>query len=528
MEEKSLPKKIYRGVVLNYEQFKGIDFEADLFPPNPPKIDEYGRKTVGDGNEYGLYMTDNLNVAEEAYGRPETSTANIGIIYEIDTNGIDIRKPWLAPVWAGAGNGLSHYNNGYAGNEWIADSIPRQNFRIKSIILPRIALDSLTFLFDREKIEISDENRDIEQIIPKIVERNEKNALVNGLKKKIPTIFKEFNAKAINALCVDLFGKDGIYRAKLDEFDMTTDNGKINYLLADYYQNDLQQLDYKSLCFLESVKQDISKSGQTLEEVINERKNSNRQAYEKRIAMGRKVDDIEESYRMMEQVSKRLENGINRFEERKRKQHFQDKKDILTFFDSGVVKGDFERVQDGWHRTIINGEEMLIPIERDKTIVELNMDRKHYRETLDLMVENGEISDEEADAMHAKIERVYRKTLDDKKTQSNAIGGQNRYHISSSRDEQTIQEKSENDNRNIGQNLLSDEFEEDLFKEIIDGDISEQEIRSSMRITNELNMKELYDMQKEGRELSEKEQEALRTWSERMSRNMRGQDPRNR
>ena len=63
------PKVLYRGVTISYDLLKDFHFDGyPLVPPNEPKIDAQGRKTVGDGNEYGVYMTDNFAMADYAYG----------------------------------------------------------------------------------------------------------------------------------------------------------------------------------------------------------------------------------------------------------------------------------------------------------------------------------------------------------------------------------------------------------------------------------------------------------------------------
>ncbi|OGH80369.1 MAG: hypothetical protein A3I29_00410 [Candidatus Magasanikbacteria bacterium RIFCSPLOWO2_02_FULL_44_11] len=62
-----------------------------------------------------------------------------GVIYEINTEGLTIREPEIAPVWKG------HYNNGFEGKEWIADTIPQEFYKIKKLILSRFANDPEAF-----------------------------------------------------------------------------------------------------------------------------------------------------------------------------------------------------------------------------------------------------------------------------------------------------------------------------------------------------------------------------------------------
>ena len=111
MENK--PKVLYRGLKLDYNAlqdyvFTGVDMKVNY----TPIIDKYGRKTVKDGNEYGVYMSDNLRMVSSAYGDlhhdgipiNKTLTINgerimipsIGVIYQIDTSNLNIRKPFIS------------------------------------------------------------------------------------------------------------------------------------------------------------------------------------------------------------------------------------------------------------------------------------------------------------------------------------------------------------------------------------------------------------------------------------------------
>lgn len=67
-----------------------------------------------------------------------------GVIYEVDTNGLDIRKPEIRPELQGV------YNNGFEGDEWIADTIPSKFHKVKRLILSRFANDSEKFVVDVE------------------------------------------------------------------------------------------------------------------------------------------------------------------------------------------------------------------------------------------------------------------------------------------------------------------------------------------------------------------------------------------
>ena len=136
------PQTLYRGIHLDANMFYYFDLETDEIKVHyEPVIDSKGRKTVTDGNEYGVYMTDNKQMAFDVYGFPHRTSIEIepgltlapgtrvelplvGIVYEIDTTNLDIRQPWMTEQLHGVAN------NGFAGNEWVADSIPKSNYKI--------------------------------------------------------------------------------------------------------------------------------------------------------------------------------------------------------------------------------------------------------------------------------------------------------------------------------------------------------------------------------------------------------------
>jgi len=221
----SINGNLYRGVTLSSEQFLNYDFNKDLVPPNPPKIDKFGRKTVGDGNEYGVYMTTNLAMARDAYGKPSDSgkqisnliSTNIGIIYEINPAGLDIREPWLDPAYKEMG-GLTHYNNGFEGKEYIADVIPISNVKLKEVV---IAAD---FLHERETIgnitNIEDLKDKVREILAKRFKECELVEACLGKGKEIPDWIKR------------LFQTGEVYNMDVSKIDASTDRGAITYLLA--------------------------------------------------------------------------------------------------------------------------------------------------------------------------------------------------------------------------------------------------------------------------------------------------------
>lgn len=149
------PEKLFRSITLKPEDLTLERLKQTLVPGNVNKDDP---TKIGDGNELGVYMTTNFMVADKAYARGGAITQietpayddgrtivkhvtlpSCGVIYEINTNGLTIREPEIAPVWKG------HYNNGFEGKEWIADKIPPEFYKINKLILSRSANDQEAF-----------------------------------------------------------------------------------------------------------------------------------------------------------------------------------------------------------------------------------------------------------------------------------------------------------------------------------------------------------------------------------------------
>lgn len=151
------PEHVYRGIVLPVPDVTPDFLQHDLVPPHEPIIDSAGRKTVADGNEYGVYMSDNRHMVEVAYADPRHPGPAVpespefrlsytspmtrlhepraAIVYKIRTEGIeDIRKPWITDYLNGV------YNNGFQGNEWVADRVPQENYTAVQFRLGRDAL----------------------------------------------------------------------------------------------------------------------------------------------------------------------------------------------------------------------------------------------------------------------------------------------------------------------------------------------------------------------------------------------------
>lgn len=153
------PNVLYRGIKVDYNGLQNYKFSGvDLTVNYAPIIDQYGSKTVIDGNEYGVYMSDNLSMVISAYGNQHHDgipihnnlsihneriiIPSVAVIYQINTDGLNVRKPFICDQLKG------HYNNGYEGDEWIADIVPANNYLLYRV---RIGAD---ILHDAEDVDL--------------------------------------------------------------------------------------------------------------------------------------------------------------------------------------------------------------------------------------------------------------------------------------------------------------------------------------------------------------------------------------
>lgn len=215
IEKSSLerPEKLYRGITINPADLSIDRLREILVPGN---LNEEDPTKIGDGNELGVYMSTNPRVAEWAYGRggagmsyidvPEYNSSrglkksiqlpSCGILYEIDTNGLNIRPPEITSHLQGV------YNNDFEGDEWIADEVPPEFYKVLQLSLSvhsndqdkilikvngmadedlQIAIDKIKEKFAKKKTEVIKFKQFLESLDEK---QRKNNFLVERLWKK--------------------------------------------------------------------------------------------------------------------------------------------------------------------------------------------------------------------------------------------------------------------------------------------------------------------------------------------------------
>ncbi len=279
--EQNKPKYLYRGIVLAYDKLSDFNITDDLVVVYDPIIDKNGIKVFLDGNEYGVYMSDNPTMVSNVYGnihghgtairyditidsdKKRISIPSVGISYKIDTQGIAVRRPQISSVL------LGHYNNGFEGDEWIADKIPSSNYQVSRI---RIGSD---VLHDAEDVSIIDgdvEQAKIQAIQDIQMRKFRLESLIDELSKMTPYERNFIGKTQLNVL-KSIFGSDGVKYVNANDIDTSTNVGKIKQLMFTFYNQGNGKINFTTLGYIEGLKFKLSKSqnpnsAETLEQII--------------------------------------------------------------------------------------------------------------------------------------------------------------------------------------------------------------------------------------------------------------------
>lgn len=277
-DENEVPEYLYRGMCISYEELKNFNFSGvDMKLPYEPYIDEQGRKTVHDGNEYGIYMSDNPQMVTYAYGNPTNRGSgvylephisvenrndlikipDIGVCYKISTKGLDVREPWIQNALRGV------YNNGYNGKEWISDKIPAENYEVMQVMIGQ------DMIHNEEFIEIDNTKNLKERTLEVIKQRKARLEIFAQEMSKIPEARRrEFGIEDFDVF-KEIYGKDGFkYMQNFEEIDTSSDIGMIRYLMAKVYEDNRENIDFKTLQKLQDIKERI-KIAQRRGKIVN-------------------------------------------------------------------------------------------------------------------------------------------------------------------------------------------------------------------------------------------------------------------
>lgn len=161
LEVEQKPQTLYRAFTVDPRKLTVENLHQPLVPGTSAEDDP---TRIGDGNERGVYMSTNRTMVEAVYAHTsrglsvtsprfndhgsitdKVTLPQCGIIVEVNTNNLPIRKPKIIPVLQG------HYNNGFSGDEYIANIVPPENYKVVGLVLSRYPNDS-----ERVAVDVSD------------------------------------------------------------------------------------------------------------------------------------------------------------------------------------------------------------------------------------------------------------------------------------------------------------------------------------------------------------------------------------
>ena len=254
---KNKPSVLYRGIIIDYNNLQNFEFSnVDLKVNYAPIIDQYGRKSVVDGNEYGVYMSDNLSMVTSAYGdlHHDVTAINslsicyerigipsVAIIYQINTDGLNIRRPFISKQ-------LKYlYNNGFQGNEWIADVVPASNYTLYRV---RIGED---ILHDAEDIDLSKITNISEHVKQRVEMRKYRlETFANAMEKMAPSKRRTIGRNELSIL-KSIYGENGARYIDENSLVTTEVEGMLKYIAVKTIKQNEPDIDFQTIKYINEL-----------------------------------------------------------------------------------------------------------------------------------------------------------------------------------------------------------------------------------------------------------------------------------
>lgn len=345
MENK--PSVLYRGIKVDYNSLQNFKFSGvDLKVNYAPIIDQYGRKTVTDGNEYGVYMSDNLHMVTSAYGdlhhdglpiynnlsiyNERIMIPSVAVIYQISTEGLDVRKPFISEQLKG------HYNNGFQGDEWITDIVPADNHTLYRV---RIGAD---ILHDAENIDLSKTDDISEQVKQKLEMRKYRlETFANAMERMPPMKRNAIGRDELNIL-KSIYGKNGLKYINEDSLITSNVDGMLRYLVAKTFKQNESDIDFQTIRYINGLKGKAISIDSIIEILKNDKiKNmQDKVAFEER----KKQEGVPYVTSKFDKQEKRLDGLMSMVLLRRKKdnQHKQEQTQVNTSINENKTREDQE------------------------------------------------------------------------------------------------------------------------------------------------------------------------------------------
>ena len=279
-----VPKIIYRGIVLNSQSAREYKYIGDSIrlKTKPVKAAD-GNEILPNGNEYGIYMTGHKDIAVENYARrygknrkilsnrnvlkPNALQTNIyapsvGVVFEINTNGLNVKIPKNYTGFA--------ENEGHFGHEWISkEPIPQKNYRISDFYI------SENLLFDETHITVTNIVKDTARLMQIIKQRETRTKIfIQEVIDKIPGNDRIVLSQSQIDIYKKIYGEEGVRFIDYENKDIKTEYDKLMYIFAKEYRKDTKNLDMRSLGILVDIEKELKnpKNNKNLESLLLDKK----------------------------------------------------------------------------------------------------------------------------------------------------------------------------------------------------------------------------------------------------------------
>ena len=286
-------------------------------------------------------MTDNEVVARDAYAAVKTNDGtpinknimfgydkertmipSVGIVYKINTDGLNIHIPWITSYLKG------HYNNGMGGDEWISESIPKSNYSIDTI---EIGPDTL---HDSEMIQIDDITKIRKKVIQKIETRKERLKLFEEQIEAIPEKKRFLLDSNKIEILKEIYKIDGIMDIDLQSFEPNNVPDYLKYLKGRTYSENKDNIDFTTLEYIQTLEFKLRKvtNPEEIIDFMNSEIGSNKEKLEKFVSKKQMQNEeystasFDRKSTMYNKIKKQLEKKIN-----EKNNNYQDNENQLGY-----------------------------------------------------------------------------------------------------------------------------------------------------------------------------------------------------
>ncbi len=244
------PRFLYLGIKVNVADFDAVALGNKELEPLSVKAGKkeliltdnpyVARDNSNNKYEEGIVLNNKVNYivnGEEKY----VHLPMVGITYDIDTSGLFLNGPSVGESPNELGN-----------DEWTIPSVSVDNY-----IVTRVVIGADT-LHDPEIITFNS-IEEIKRNVRKILEKRERhlNDFISEIEKLPVRRRNDLDDNYIN-MFKSLVGENGAKYINFNTYKVNTVDSALKFLMAIYYSNNTQRLDFKNLLDIESFRSKLS------------------------------------------------------------------------------------------------------------------------------------------------------------------------------------------------------------------------------------------------------------------------------